>query len=69
MECTPEALIALAQCTDKCIPRGYLGAVQISLTCQWVTVGPTPPGLQNYLTDDQGRYILDDQGHRIVIQL
>jgi hypothetical protein len=43
MDCTPQGLIALAECVDECVPAGLMGASQIASACAWVNGGGGPP--------------------------
>ncbi len=69
MACDPSTLAFDARCF-ACIPSGVVPSVWIYLICQWLNggVSPLPPGCF-YLTDDQGNYILDENGNKIVVCL
>ena len=43
MDCSPQSLIALAQCADECVSAGLMGASQIASACAWANAGGGPP--------------------------
>ena len=65
MDCTPEAVIPLAQCT-RCLD-GMQDEVMIYLLCAWANGGADPAD-QGFLLNSQGGYILLSDGGKIIVQ-
>jgi hypothetical protein len=40
LACSAQRLIAMAQCTDSCVPPGMMQSIEIALACSWVNAGP-----------------------------
>lgn len=63
MDCTPATLARQAACY-ACLPKDRMRALLVYLLAQWAN---QQSGVQDFLVQDDGDYILLDDGGRIII--